>query len=255
VCRLHKRQVIKEVTTPSPTASKCVLGRWLNRPVGQTDLELAKWVAVVTMAIDHYGKIVDPTLYYATHAIGRLAFPLFAAIIGMRLAQQPDLATAYLKRLAPWAMISQPVFVLAGREWYEGNVLLTLLLGVGAMMLVRRYAAGRSIFAGAGILVLIQLSWFVEFGPVGVAMIPAIAHLAKWRPTAGLLASGPIGVAANLSVAWPLLQLVDAASIFASAIALPSTRANLRLPRLPTHFFYGFYPAHLLALHFFDLVS
>jgi putative transposase len=24
--------------------------------------------------------------------------------------------------------------------------------------------------------------------------------------------------------------------------------------RLPTHFFYGFYPAHLLALHFFALV-
>jgi hypothetical protein len=103
---------------------------------------------------------------------------------------------------------------------------------------------------------LIPLSWFVEFGPVGVAMIPVIAHLAKWRPPAGLLASGPIGVAANLSLAWwPPLQLVDAAAIFASAIALSSTKANIRLPRLPTHVFYGFYPAHLLALHLFDLVS
>ena len=49
----------------------------------QADLELAKWIALITMAVDHYGKIVDDSVFLETHAIGRISFPLFAAIIGM----------------------------------------------------------------------------------------------------------------------------------------------------------------------------
>ena len=69
------------------------------------------------MFIDHYGKIVEPDLYLPTHAIGRLSFPLFATIIGTRLALRPDLAKRYLKRLLPWALVSQPVFVFWRLGW------------------------------------------------------------------------------------------------------------------------------------------
>ena len=71
--------------------------------------ELAKWIAVVTMVIDHYGKIVDQDVLVWTHWIGRAAFPLFFWIIASRLADRPDAAKGYVRSLLPWALVSQPV--------------------------------------------------------------------------------------------------------------------------------------------------
>lgn len=95
------------------------------------ELELAKWVAIATMAVDHYGKIVEPDLYEPTHMIGRVSFPLFAAIIGYRLAFTPRLAGTYLNRLVSWAIVSQPVYVIAGRERHEGEYPLLPCVGCG----------------------------------------------------------------------------------------------------------------------------
>lgn len=228
-------------------------GQRYSRSAVQADLELPKWVAIATMVVDHYGKIVEPGLYIETHAVGRVAFPLFATIIGMRLALQPHLAACYVKRLLPWAVISQPVYVLAGRDWHEGNILMTLLLGVLATLLLRRYAKSRSRSTLAGLVVLIAPACFVEYGVIGVAMIPATVSLAVWRPLAGLSASGPLGVSANLTLAWPPLHPVEVTAILASLIAVVSIKAKVRLPRLPAHLFYGFYPAHLFGLHWLDL--
>lgn len=81
------------------------------------------------MAVDHYGKIVAADLYEPTHIIGRVSFPLFAAIIGYRLVFAPRLAGTYLERLVPWAIVSQPVYVIAGREWHEGHIHFSVALG------------------------------------------------------------------------------------------------------------------------------
>ncbi len=222
---------------------------------GQADLELAKWIALVSMAIDHYGKIVDPALYSVTHAIGRIAFPLFATIIATRIASQPELASTYVKRLLPWAIISQPVFVFVGRDWYDGNILLTLLLGVLATMLLRGQFAIRHPLALAGLLALSPIAWFCDFSIVGVSIIPITVLLASWRQPAAYWACGPLGLAANFSLAWPPIRLIDLTAILASAVVLVSIRAKVRLPRLPVHVFYGFYPAHLIALHFVDVAN
>jgi hypothetical protein len=48
-------------------------------PVRHGALEGAKWVALVTMTIDHYGKIVDPSVMLVTHCSRRLSFPLFGS--------------------------------------------------------------------------------------------------------------------------------------------------------------------------------
>jgi len=220
----------------------------------EANLELAKWLALATMFVDHYGKIVDQDLYLPTHAVGRLSFPLFATIIGLRLAQRPERASRYVKRLLPWAIISQPVFVVAGRDWFDGNILLTLLLGVLATDLVRRYISIRAWPLLLALVVLLAVAWFCEFGPVGAMMVPLTAMLASnERRHRGLWASGPLGLAANLTLARPPLQWVDLTSLLASVAAIGSTKLPVRLPRLPTHFFYASYPGHLLALHYYDL--
>jgi hypothetical protein len=207
------------------------------------------------MAIDHYGKIVDPDVLLQTHAIGRLSFPLFATIIGIRLGLRPELASKYARRLLPWALISQPVYVLAGRFWYQGNILFTLLLGVALTALVRRWIHGPATAwrtASAAALVVF-CSFFVEYGLIGVVIIAVTALLASRDPWLAVLASGPLGLAANLTYAVPPLEWVDLCALGSTIVAALSVSLSARLPRLPTHAFYAFYPLHLLALHLYDL--
>jgi hypothetical protein len=67
------------------------------------------------------------------------------------------------------------------------------------------------------------------------------------------LASGPLGLAANLSLELPPLDWVDLCALGSSVVLFASVALKPRLPRIPTHAFYAFYPLHLLALHFYDL--
>ncbi len=217
------------------------------------DLELAKWLALATMAIDHYGKIVEPALIAETHAIGRLSFPLFAAIIALRLAEKPDRALRYAKRLLPWAVISQPAYVMAGREWFEGNVMFTLLAGVLAIWLIDRFTASRRPYPLIAAAALAPAAWFTDFGTLGAAMIPVLCCLERARPDATLWATGPLALAANLVPSWPPLILADLPALASGAFLALTLKLDLNLPRLPTHMFYGFYPAHLLTFHLWDL--
>jgi hypothetical protein len=220
---------------------------------GQADFELAKWVALVAMAVDHYGKIVDPGLYEITHAFGRLSFPILATIVGCRLALRPDLGRRYAMRLVPWAFLSQPVFVVAGRDWYDGNILFTLLFGVVATALLRRAREPGRWPAVLALVALTPLSYFFEFGPIGVAMIPLTAFSMSRSVSAALWLSGPLGLAANMTAGWPMLRWIDVPALASSLVVVGSVALRPRVPRLPTHVFYAFYPLHLLAMHFYDL--
>jgi hypothetical protein len=224
-----------------------------QEPIRHDAFEAAKWVALVTMTIDHYGKIVDPGLFLVTHWVGRLSFPLFAGIVGMRIALSTEMVSAYTRRLAFWGAVSQPIFVLAGRPWSDGNILFTLLLGVLAnetVLLTRRGGGARAILLLACIA---AASSFVEFGIAGVAMVPLMAQAASVEARRALWLIGPLGVLANLAFAAPPLTTGDLCALGATPVALASARVGGRVPRLPTYFFYAYYPAHLFALHWIDL--
>lgn len=222
-------------------------------PLPHEALEAAKWVALVSMTIDHYGKIVDPDLFLVTHSIGRIAFPLFAGIVGLRIALSPSLTASYTRRLTFWAVVSQPIFVLAGRHWSEGNILWTLLLGVVAdvgLVSLRQSRPLRAILLLAPTAVLAP---YVEFGIAGVAMVPLIARAAAGRPSLGLWLIGPLGVLANLVFRPPYLSAEDFFALVATPVALASVGIGGAVPRLPTTFFYAYYPGHLYVLHWLDL--
>ena len=222
-------------------------------PLRHDALEAAKWAALVSMTIDHYGKIVDPNLFELTHALGRISFPLFAGIVGLRIALSPSVVAAYTKRLAFWAVVSQPFFVLAGRQWSEGNILFTLLLGVVVDLGVVSLQLNRPLRA---ILLLVPAAIaapYVEFEIAGVAAVPLIARAAAVRSSLGLWLIGPVGVLANLVFRPPVLSPVDLFALAATPIAVASVSMRRTVPRMPRHFFYAYYPAHLYALHWLDL--
>ena len=72
--------------------------------------ELLKWIAIVTMTIDHIGLILYPE-YIVLRYIGRLAFPLFAylLILGMESTRS---VMKYFLRLFSFALISQTPFYI-----------------------------------------------------------------------------------------------------------------------------------------------
>jgi hypothetical protein len=220
---------------------------------GHADFELAKLVALVAMAADHYGKIVDPQVLDATHAFGRLAFPLFAAIIGARLALDDGLGTRYLRSLLPWAVVSQPIYVACGRDWLDANILFTLALGVVATIALRDLSTRSQPTAIATLAAVSAASAFVDYGPLGVAMIPAMAFAVARLGPRGLWLAGIAGLAANGVWAMPPFEAADVAALAAAPLLAASVMARCRLPRLPAAVYYGFYPGHLLALHLWAL--
>jgi hypothetical protein len=227
----------------------------LETPFDHASLEAAKWIGLGAMTLDHYGKIVDPDVFTATHAIGRLAFPLLAGIIGVRLAAAPGLADRYLRRLAAWGIVSQPVFVLAGRPWRDGNILLTLALGVVVWLAVEGLATGRRRARAWALLAAVPAAFFTEFGPVGVLMPAATALCMRGGLGPALLAFGPLGLASNVVLEPPILTPIDGWALLATPVALASPLLAGVLPRLPGVLFYAYYPAHLLALHWLDVLT
>ncbi len=225
------------------------------KPIHPQRFELAKWLAVITMVIDHYGKILNESVLIETHWIGRAAFPLFFWIIACRLAERPELAKTYAKWLLPWALISQPVIMYAGREWYEGNIMFILLLGVLAVWALRELPRVEQ--RAAVVIALALLAWTSDYGPLGVIAIPVVWMAAQRGLSLPALAV--MGMVVNL----PAESINDWISVFAAlsaaVIAFVSLKLErLRLPRLPKITFYAIYPAHILgfalAVRYFEAI-
>lgn len=205
----------------------------VRAPYPAARLESLKWLALAAMLVDHGGKIVWWWWLEPSHAIGRLAWPLFALLVGTRLAERPERARRYLDWLLPFAVLAAPAYVAVAGEW-RLDVLFTLAAGVALV-------DGRRHPVRAGVALL--LSPLCEFGVVGVATIPALAWLTRrFGYRAAAAACGPLALLANLPTDQPLLALP---ALLASPVALLLPAA---LPRAPRWLFYGVYPVHLYGL-------
>lgn len=208
--------------------------------------ELAKWIAVITMIIDHYGKIVDQDVLIWTHWIGRAAFPLFFWIIASRLADRPNATMGYVRSLLPWALVSQAVVMFAGRDWYELNIMFILLLGVLAVRVIHELE--NRPLQSVLLVVLCAVAVTSDFGAAGVASIPIVWMAAYRNHYVALAALAVMGPVVNL----PASSVNDWISVAAALSAVVTAAlslylAELRLPRMPKVAFYAIYPAHILV--------
>lgn len=207
------------------------------------------------MTIDHYGKIIDTSLYLETNNIGRVTYPLLAWIIGIRLALDPESARRYIGNLFLWALITQPIFVYIGYQWVEPNIFFTLLAGVIAHYSFELLTRGAHLRGWIILMGSIVFSAYVPYGVFGVATIPIIAKLSTKRVTWGLWCLGPLGVLSNLILHPPYIGPGAIYALFASVIAALSLRVTPTIPRLPKQLFYAYYPGHLLVFYLIYKVS
>lgn len=212
--------------------------------------EMLKWVAIITMTIDHVDKIGFGGGAPALSALGRVSFPLFSFLLAYNLEVRRVDFAKYALPLLLFGVLSQPIYMWAfGRT--EMNILFTLLLGVAysptANFLARQLRLGRLKHV-VSILLFLTPAFFVSYAILGVLLVPLFRHLIR-NP-------GP------LTVALIMLGVVLANNLqpnayyapLALAIIYAATKAAWSLPRSNRWVFYTFYPVHLVVIKAITLV-
>lgn len=220
-------------------------------PAGWTNgqLETLKWIALGSMFIDHFGRLLlgfgmDTWVF----AAGRLAFPLFAVVLGLNLARAGDQARRAARtalRLAAWCLVSVLPSVWARGDALLVNVLGTLSLGAAICWALASPAHPvwrAAVLAGAALAAL-----YVEFGVAGVLLVAGTYLAARFATVPALLAAAAMLVL----VGWNNAQFGGLPAWLGTLSAVPVAAAvrslPLRMPRLKLAF-YLVYPVHLALI-------
>lgn len=229
-----------------------------------------KWIAVVTMLIDHVGAAVLLRVYRTNcfrltteglrqlvlvyrvmRAIGRVAFPIYCFLLVEGFRRTGN-ALKYALRLFLFALISEIPFDLAFHsqilETEYQNVFFTLFFGLAAMIAADaicrrwlkeewtlRYRILEMVVVGGCTAVAAGMAWLLrtDYSWKGVGCI-MIMYLFRRNKTTQIAA----GISSFLWENTAFLAFIP--------IALYNGKRGLKMK----YFFYIFYPAHLLVLYF-----
>ena len=225
----------------------------MRRSLSQEGLKL---FACITMLLDHYGVILAPwELSY--RLIGRLSFPVFCFLLaeGAHHTKSPG---KYALRLFAAALISELPFDYAfyGKAfWYSQNVMVTLLLGLLAILVVdkTRIVWLKPIVALPFILAAEKLN--ADYGMHGVLLMLlfGVTHSLPWKhwiqAVGMLLIFADIRSSVLLTVLGVNITLQMFGALAILPIALYSGEKRTHNKALQWGF-YLFYPAHLLMLYY-----
>ena len=211
-----------------------------------------KLIACLTMLIDHIGLTLVPLT--GLRVIGRIAFPIYCFLLaeGARHTGSPK---KYALRLTLAMALSEIPFDMvlgSSHAWDHQNVLLTLLLGFGALLLMEKVGSPLGkLLAGLPFLAMAQLCRS-DYGAQGVMMVMLFGLSGEYGWGLGKTALGltlvslarpsfPVDV---LGISLPielfsLLSLVPL-SLYSGRKATDSKAVQWG--------FYLFYPVHLLVL-------
>ncbi len=223
-------------------------------------LDTLKMAATALMVIDHVNAVVFDEYYVWMNSLGIGAFPLFAYAMACSLVHQVPIKK-YAERLSVFAVISQPLFMLAFDD-DTFNVLGTLLIGAAIGGWIVRKPTWRRHTLAMIALTAFFLEDTTDFDLSGIAL-------------PGLLACAMLGD--RWSVSWTIIVLIllnvdfsDVGQFNNGTVVLNSPKPGTYLTAastvvvplvvylgcrtisgdrfLPRFLLYVFYPAHLLLL-------
>lgn len=216
-----------------------------------------KIVAIVGMTANHAAYLFDGHLPFAAQcalfAVGGLTFPVMAFLLTEGYRHTSDIRR-YALRLGVFALVSQIPYGLFLA--HNGNVLFTLLIGLGVLW-ADDHAPNRGLFWAAacgGALVSLACDW----GFVGIVMIYLFKAMRGERGAVAV----PVGIAV-LTFGLPHLSLLAAGVAAGDWSALPGVLyplvgCPLTIPLIAHYdgrrgrplkwFFYAYYPAHIAVL-------
>ena len=204
---------------------------------------LLKSVALITMIIDHYGAIFQPT-EMTFRMIGRLAFPIYCFLLVEGFIHTRNIKR-YALRLLVFALISEIPFDYAfyrGLNWGHQNIFFTLLIGLIAMYFIERKDVQESatplIAVGAAAAATFLATDYSFIGIIYILVFYYTRNLPTIRRMS--LAAGIIFLTNLVSTGW-----IQQYSLLSLPILL--TYNNKPGPKIkPLQYsFYLAYPAHL----------
>ena len=138
------------------------------------DRSVLKWIAVLTMVIDHVGAILFPDQIWM-RVIGRVAFPIYAYCLAEGFRYTSDYRR-YLGRLALFAILSEIPFDLAFYgvpfSFAHQNVFFTLTLGLILLWVLERCREQLLLCAGAfAVLCFLAQALHMDYGAGGLLMV------------------------------------------------------------------------------------
>ncbi|NLZ80196.1 MAG: hypothetical protein GX913_00085 [Clostridiales bacterium] len=191
------------------------------------------------MAIDHTGAILFPS-YTFLRIIGRLAFPIYTFLLVEGFFHTRDIKK-YTIRLGVFALISEIPFDLAFYKipFYLGhqNIFFTLLLGMLALMLIKKLKNNFIGFFAFLIIAVVAELLHTDYGAFGILLIGIFYGFRKKD------------ILKTVFVTVANIFLAGGAQAFASLSMIPILFYNGKKGPSLKYVFYGFYPIHLLILY------
>lgn len=198
-----------------------------------------KWIAIISMAIDHTGAILFPQMLIL-RCIGRIAFPIFCYLLVEGFFHTRNIYH-YMIRLFIFAVVSEIPYDLAFRgeilEFSHQNVFLTLFLGVVLMYILKRASTWPE-----KVIEILLVMWIAgvlrtDYGFNGILLIVSF-YLLRDR----------FWIKITAGVVWNFIS--DSYIQRYGALAmLPIALYNGERGRSMKYFFYIFYPLHLFILY------
>lgn len=208
-----------------------------------------KWIAVITMLIDHIGyafyNTIPLPLYQLLRSIGRIAFPIYCFLLVEGFFHTRD-QKKYMLRLLVFALISEIPFDLCRKGAIfapnDQNVFLTLFLGFACLYLIDNYLVFERIqFALIVLFAVTANLLYTDYGAVGICTIVCF-YLRSKNPD---LKEKPLGL---LMCFIPLLAYAIEEPIpylFVILAAIPLSLYNGQKGPSMKYFFYLIYPGHM----------
>lgn len=210
--------------------------------ISSGSLEALKWLAMISMTIDHTNRVFfDGSLDWA-YCVGRIAMPLFAFVFSYNYAQNkgfsPDFYNKSFRRLLCFGILATPAY-MAMKSMHE-------LIPLNIMFLFMVIAAclyfyeERGAWSVESLAVALAGGIFVEYGWPGVLL-----GIAYWVFCKRLtLVTTLMAVAATA-----LLYVVNANNwaMLALPIIVMAACVTVPIPRC-RYLFWVFYPLHMTLL-------
>ena len=208
------------------------------KPMPSVTAFALKVAAIVGMTCNHIANVFGSELpggaMVALYSLGGLTFPIMAYLL-CEGYQHTSSVRRYAERLAVFAVVSQiPYSLLFGAT---GNVLITLLIGLGMLWLVDRQRQNL-VLCALGLLGGLAVSSFCDWGIIGPLMILLFWHFHE----------RPRGVALAMLVTCLSLGVLGYYTVGFGLATTLMLNYNGQQGRPLKWFFYGYYPGHLLAL-------
>lgn len=224
-------------------------------------LDMVKVLALLAMLADHVNTLFitppEPLMY----ALGRMAFPLFTLIWAMNVHGNPERLQHRAKRIWMWAILTQPVFMLAFRHQLPGyalNILFVFAAVTQLLALQHRYGR-KGLMTGVLIVAALVVPLTPgSFGIAGIALACSLTviyspALERWRGAAELAAIISMtclnGISHLVSAPAETLLLATLPTVCLPLLAVRMVQQHTGEDGqrfMPRHFFYFAYAGHLL---------